>query len=146
VIHDRAVPGEPSSSPGRVLGRYRAPSMPDDDDLRLPPGARTVLTAPDRVARALAGAAPEPEQRWMLRLPRAARRSFVADVVDCGGGRADQERWLLLQDDEVRDSYVEDVLLAQSSRDPQEIWMLRQPRAVRESYVREVLDAGRAAG
>ena len=114
--------------------------MPDDDDLRLPPGARTVLTAPDRVARALAGAAPEPEQRWMLRLPRDARRSFVADVVDRGGRRGDQERWLLLQDDAVRHSYVDDVLLAQSNPDRAEIWMLRQSRAVRESYVREVLD------
>jgi hypothetical protein len=145
VIHDRAVPGEPTGSPGRVLGRYGAPSMPDDDDLRLPPGARTVLTAPAAVTRALAGAAPEPDQRWMLRLPRDVRRSFVADVLDRGGRRADQERWLLLHDDEVRHSYVEEVLLAQPDPDPQEIWMLRQPRAVRESYVREVLDAGREA-
>jgi hypothetical protein len=117
--------------------------MPDDDDLRLPPGARTVLTAPDRVARALAAAAPDPEQRWMLRLRRDVRRSFVADVIDRGGHRADQERWLLLQDDEVRQSYVDDVLLAQSDADRQDIWMLRQPRAVRESYVHDVLDAGR---
>jgi hypothetical protein len=145
VIHDRAVPGEPSGSPGRVLDRYGAPSMPDDD-LRLPPGARAVLTAPAAVARALAGAAPEPEQRWMLRLPREVRRSFVTDVLDRGGRRADQERWLLLHDDEVRHSYVEEVLLAQPDPDRQEIWMLRQPRAVRESYVREVLDAGREAG
>jgi hypothetical protein len=114
-----------------------------DDDLRLPPGARTVLTAPEAVARALAVAAPELEQRWMLRLRRDVRRSFVADVVDRGGRRADQERWLLLQDDEVRHSYVDDVLLAQSNPDRQEIWMLRQPRAVRESYVRDVLDPAR---
>ncbi len=107
----------------------------------LPPGARSVLLAPARVTRAVAAADTDPERRWMLRLPREVRRSFVAEVIDAGGDAAAQERWMLLQDDAVRASYVADVL-AHADPDPRELWMLRQPRKVRESYVREVLEAG----
>jgi hypothetical protein len=78
----------------------------------------------------------------MLSQPRDVRRSFVAEVVDAGGGdRRAQERWMLLQDDDVRASYAERVLGAAPQPDRRQIWMLGQPRAVRESYVREVLDA-----
>ena len=76
----------------------------------LPPGARRVLLAPAAVTRALAAVDDDPERRWMLRLPRDVRRSFVRDVLDAGGGREAQERWLLLQSDAVRRSYVPEVL------------------------------------
>jgi len=76
----------------------------------LPPGARAVLLAPGAVARALAQVDDDPERRWMLRLPRDVRRSFVREVLDAGGGREAQERWLLLQSDAVRRSYVDEVL------------------------------------
>jgi len=115
------------------------------DEHSLPPGARSVLLAPAAVTGALAAADVDPERRWMLRLPRTVRRSFVRDVIDPGGGRAAQERWVLLQDDRVRESYVVDVLLPSADADPREMWMLRQSRTVRESYVREVLDGGRDA-
>ena len=108
----------------------------------LPPGARTVLLAPAAVTRALAAADPDPERRWMLRLPRAVRRSFVDEVVDRGAGPELQERWMLLQGDDVRASYVEQVLLRLGDPDPRAAWLLRQDRTVRESYVAEVIDAG----
>jgi hypothetical protein len=108
----------------------------------LPPGARAVLLAPAAVTRALAAADPDRERRWMLRLPRAVRRSFVDEVVDHGAGTDRQERWMLLQDDDVRASYVEQVLLRLGDPDPQAVWLLRQDRTVRESYVAEVIDAG----
>jgi hypothetical protein len=77
---------------------------------QLPPGARAVLLAPSAIARALAAADNDPQRRWMLRLPREVRRSFVEEVLDRGGGQRLQERWLLLQDDEVRRSYVAEVI------------------------------------
>ncbi len=81
-----------------------------DEPLSLPARARMVLLAPDAVARTVAAAERDPERRWLLRCPRAVRRSFVEDVLDAGGGLAEQQRWLLLQDDAVRESYVADVL------------------------------------
>lgn len=73
-----------------------------------------ILTAPDVVARAAAAAARDPRQRWMLRQPRAVRRSYAAQVL----GRPDEERlaeeWMLLQAEPVRRSYVEEVLRAGS--------------------------------
>jgi hypothetical protein len=108
--------------------------------LSLPPGARFVLLGPDVVARALAAADRDPLRRWMLRSPRAIRRSFVDEVIAAGGHRETQERWMLLQDDAVRESYVERVLLDAEAPDREAIWLLRQDRAVRESYVAEVLD------
>jgi hypothetical protein len=72
---------------------------------------RQVLKAPDAVARRAARLAAEREQRWMLRQPRAVRRSFAAEVH----GRPDEA---------LRE----------------QIWMLRQDEATRESYIREVLE------
>jgi hypothetical protein len=74
---------------------------------------RQVLMAPDVFARQAARLAVEREQRWMLRQPRAVRRSYADEVL----GRDDEE------------------LRSQ-------IWMLRQSAEVRESYVREVLEPG----
>jgi hypothetical protein len=102
--------------------------------MKLPPGARAVLTGPDFVARGLAARERDPQRRWILRRPRAVRRDFVDAVIDDG---AAEERWMLLQDDDTRHSYVDEVL--DPATDRQEIWLLRQPRRVRESYVDEVL-------
>jgi hypothetical protein len=83
----------------------------------MPPRAsrleRSVLLAPDAVARATARTRRDPREKWMLRQSRAVRVSFVREVLDAG---ADPTR--------------------------EEIWMLRQTNAVRESYVREVLEPG----
>ena len=114
--------------------------MSSSEPTSLPPGARAALLAPAALTRAVAAADRDPERRWMLRLPRPVRRSFVADVIDAGGRQLDQERWMLLQDDEVRASYVEQVLLRHAEPDAQAVWLLRQDRAVRESYVAEVID------
>ena len=73
--------------------------------------ARSVLLGPDFVCRAAARSVRTREEAWMLRQPRAVRRSYAATVLD---GDGDHE------------------LLA-------EIWMLRQPEEVRESYIEEVL-------
>ena len=72
---------------------------------------RSVLLAPDAIARAVALVARAPEQHWMLCQPRAVRRSYVTQVLD----RPDQQN-------------------------AAEIWLLRQPKAVRASYVRAVLE------
>jgi hypothetical protein len=69
---------------------------------------RSVLLAPDAITRRLAGVVSDPEQRWMLRQPRAVRASFVAEALD-GDERA-QQIWMLRQPDEVRESYIRDVL------------------------------------
>ena len=103
------------------------------DPIVLPPGARAVLTGPDFVAKGFAASEKDPQRRWMLRCPRAVRRSFVKDVIDQAG---DQERWMLLQDDDTRLSYIQEV-----GGDRQEVWLLGQPREVRESYVADVIDA-----
>jgi len=112
----------------------------------LPPGARAALLAPSALTRTVAAADRDPERRWMLRLPRPVRRSFVAEVIDAGPGRLLQERWMLLQTDDVRESYVEQVLLQLAEPDAQAVWLLRQDRAVRESYVAEVIDGGEPHG
>ena len=71
---------------------------------------RQILTGPDWVARAAAGAVADPKARWMLRQSRDVRRSYAAEVH----GRPDEdlraERWMLLQPDHVRHSYVKHVL------------------------------------
>ena len=113
--------------------------MPGDTPLSLPPGARRLLGAPDAVTRTLAAAESDPERRWLLRRPRAVRRSFVDVVIDGGGDPAVQRRWMLEQDDETRESYVTDVLYAAPRPDHEAIWLLRQERAVRASYVADVL-------
>lgn len=71
---------------------------------------RAVLTAPDIVARAAARTVEAPEQRWLLRQPRAVRCSFVEDVIDGSDDPNAAERWMLLQKEAVRKSYVSDVL------------------------------------
>lgn len=71
---------------------------------------RQILIAPDVVARAASAAVTDPRQRWMLRQPRAVRRSYAQECF----GRPDEERraeaWMLVQDDAVRHSYVAEVL------------------------------------
>ena len=73
---------------------------------------RSILTGPDWMARAAAGAVTDPQQRWMLRQPRHVRRSYARECL----GRPDEHRlaeaWMLLQPDEVRLSYVDEVLRA----------------------------------
>jgi hypothetical protein len=71
---------------------------------------RAVLTGPDVVARTAARAVERPEQRWLLRQPRAVRCSFVDDVIDRPGDPHAAERWMLLQKEAVRKSYVAEVL------------------------------------
>ncbi|MCP9489517.1 MAG: hypothetical protein MSC31_06530 [Solirubrobacteraceae bacterium MAG38_C4-C5] len=78
---------------------------------------KAMILAPDRVARAAASYAARPEEAWMLRQPRAVRRTYWRDVMDHGNGGRDRE-----------------------------IWMLRQPEAVRESYIFEVLEPGPPEG
>ena len=72
---------------------------------------RSILLAPDPIARAVARVARAPEQRWMLCQSLAVRRSYVTQVLD----RPEQ-------------------------RNAAEIWLLRQPSAIRASYVRAVLE------
>jgi hypothetical protein len=107
-------------------------------EIELPPGARAVLLGPDMVARAIGSRERDPQRRWLLKRPRAVRRSFVEGVIE---GGADEQGWMLLQDKRTRDSYVAEVLEAADPPDRQAIWLLRQPDAVRQSYVADVLDA-----
>lgn len=74
---------------------------------------KAMILSPDRVARAAASYAARPEEAWMLRQPRAVRRTYWRDAMGHGDGQRDRE-----------------------------IWMLRQPEAVRESYIAEVLEPG----
>ena len=71
---------------------------------------RRVLTAPDAIARAAARYAPGPQERWMLRQPRALRRSFAEEAF--GAGELAEQVWMLRQDDAFRASYVREVLTA----------------------------------
>jgi hypothetical protein len=81
----------------------------------LTPLERAVLTGPDVLARAAARATSQPEQRWLLRQPRAVRCSFVEEVVDRRDEANAAERWMLLQRRPVREAYVREVL------DPQRV-------------------------
>ena len=100
---------------------------------------KQLLLAPDLVARAAAPMAAEPEQRWMLRQPRAVRESFAHEVL----GRPDEERlqelWMLHQPREVRASYARDVLSQDPAAPREMLWMLRQDDATCRSYARFVL-------
>jgi hypothetical protein len=116
--------------------------VPGEAQLVLPPGARAMLCAPDAVTRAVAVTAADPERRWLLRRPRAIRRSFVDQVIDRGAGPADQRRWMLEQDDDVRSSYIADVLERAPEPDREAIWLLSQDASVRASFIAEVLDGG----
>jgi hypothetical protein len=71
---------------------------------------RAVLTGPDVIARTAARRIEAPEQRWLLRQPRAVRCSFVEDVIDRPDDPNAAERWMLLQKEAVRKSYVAEVL------------------------------------
>ncbi len=73
---------------------------------------RALLLAPDRIARAAARIASQPEQRWMLRQPRAVRLSYVANVLDRPHDAHAEQAWMLAQGDAVRESYVREVLRA----------------------------------
>jgi hypothetical protein len=80
-------------------------------DIPSPSGLeRAVLTGPDMIARTAARTVEEPEQRWLLRQPRAVRCSFVAEVIDRPDDPNAAERWMLLAPAAVRRSYVRDVL------------------------------------
>jgi len=68
---------------------------------------RRVLTAPDVVAQTAARYA-DPEQAWLLRRPRALRRSFADQAL--GRGTAAEQIWLLRQSDDVREAYIREVL------------------------------------
>jgi hypothetical protein len=78
----------------------------------VPSAERQVLLAPDAVARAAARMARDPEQRWMLRQPRAVRRSFAEEVLGRPDAELRQQVWMLRQPDVVRESFVREVLLA----------------------------------
>jgi hypothetical protein len=67
-----------------------------------------VLTAPDAIARAAARFAADAEQAWMLRQPRALRRSFAGEAFGRGGTA--EQIWMLRQSDAVRASFIRDVL------------------------------------
>jgi hypothetical protein len=73
---------------------------------------KRVLLGPAALRHAAAARVMRREEAWMLRQPRAVRRSYAEQVLDREGDA--------------------DVLA--------EIWMLRQPEHVRESYIREVLE------
>jgi hypothetical protein len=77
---------------------------------RLSAAERAVLLGPDLVARTAASQVRAPDQRWLLRQPRAVRRSFVELVVDADGDPHAAERWMLGQSATVRSSYVAEVL------------------------------------
>ena len=80
-------------------------------DIPAPTGLeRAVLTGPDVIARTAARRVDVPEQRWLLRQPRAVRRSFVERVIDADSDRNAAERWMLGQNEKVRKSYIAEVL------------------------------------
>ncbi|MDQ3675573.1 MAG: hypothetical protein M3401_02035 [Actinomycetota bacterium] len=70
---------------------------------------RSVLLAPDPVARIAAWYALDPEEAWLLAQSRAVRRSYADTVLGRDDERA-REIWMLRQSDDVRESYVRDVL------------------------------------
>jgi hypothetical protein len=69
---------------------------------------RAMLLAPDTIARAAARYAPDAEGAWMLRQPRALRRSFAGTAF--GRGEIAEQVWMLRQADAVRESYIREVL------------------------------------
>jgi hypothetical protein len=71
---------------------------------------RQILMGPDWMARAAASAVKDRRQRWMLRQPRAVRRSYADECLGRPGEARLAEAWMLLQPDAVRLSYVDEVL------------------------------------
>ena len=70
---------------------------------------RSVLLAPDPVARSAVLYTNDPQERWILAQPRAVRRSFVEAVHGADDDRL-REIWMLRQRDDVRESYIREVL------------------------------------
>jgi hypothetical protein len=71
---------------------------------------RTILLAPDAIARRAAALTNDAEQAWMLRQPRAVRASYAREAL--GQGEVAEQAWMLRQPDAVRHSYVTEVLEA----------------------------------
>ena len=71
---------------------------------------RTILLAPDAIARRAAALVEDAEQAWMLRQPRAIRISYAREAF--GRGDVAEQAWMLRQPDHVRESYVIEVLEA----------------------------------
>ena len=71
---------------------------------------RTILLAPDAIARRAAALTDDPEQAWMLRQPREVRASYAREAL--GRGEVAEQAWMLRQPDAVRHSYVSEVLEA----------------------------------
>jgi hypothetical protein len=69
---------------------------------------RTILLAPDAVARRAAAYTPDREQAWMLRQSREVRVSFYRDAF--GRGETAERAWMLRQPDHIRESFVSEVL------------------------------------
>jgi hypothetical protein len=69
---------------------------------------RSILLAPDRIARAAARVAADRRQRWMLLQPRAVRASYAREAFEQGPKA--EEVWMLRQPDSVRESYLREVL------------------------------------
>ena len=72
---------------------------------------RAVLLGPATIARAAARYARRPEERWLLRQPRAVRSSYARAVLDAATEPAAEEVWMPRQPEAVRESYIEEVLL-----------------------------------
>ena len=100
---------------------------------------RSLLLAPDAVARAAVAFAPDDEARWMLRQSRAVRRSFVEEVHGRDDEELLQQVWMLQQPREIRLSFAEHVLGRQDPEPREMVWMLRQDDAICRSYARFVL-------
>jgi hypothetical protein len=71
---------------------------------------RTILLAPDAVARRAAAYAADAEQRWMLRQPRSVRASYCRNAL--GRSEVAERAWMLRQPDHIRESYIIEVLEA----------------------------------
>jgi hypothetical protein len=100
---------------------------------------KQVLTAPDPVARAAAGMAQLPEQRWMLRQSREVRLSFAQEVFGHADMEQRQQVWMLNQPREIRESFIQHVLSKDSTAEREMIWILRQDDDVCRSFARFVL-------
>ena len=71
---------------------------------------RRVISAPRPITLPLSRLTRDPEQRWMLSLPRSVRKSFLHDVIDGPPIAHLDEFWMIRQTPEVRMSYIRNVL------------------------------------
>ncbi|MDQ1602145.1 MAG: hypothetical protein QOD68_3619 [Actinomycetota bacterium] len=69
---------------------------------------RSVLLAPDPIARVVAWCMTGPEERWLLQ-SRRVRRGY-AHAALAGDDERARMIWMLHQPDHVRESYVREVL------------------------------------